>query len=170
MMQHQTSSANIRPAQPEEAPLLTALALESKAYWGYDAAFMAACRAELTVTPAQIAAQPTYVLEERASVLGFYMLDRERVPLVELDFFFVAPPAIGRGYGRQLFKHAVTTALGYGDETMLIQSDPNAEGFYRACGAQLISYTPSASIVGRMLPTLTLALQAYSPKQTNHQT
>lgn len=126
---------------------------------------MTACRAELTITPERIATQPTYVLEEQDRIYGFYMLDRDRAPLVELDFLFVAPEAIGRGYGRQLVDHVVATALRFGDETLLIQSDPNAEGFYQACGATLVNYTPSASIGGRMLPTLTLALRTYRSKQ-----
>jgi len=39
----------IRPARREECGLLTELALRSKAVWGYDAAFMEACREELTI-------------------------------------------------------------------------------------------------------------------------
>jgi hypothetical protein len=97
-MQNQPSAVHIRPAQPAEAPQLTRLALQSKAYWRYDDAFMAACHAELTVTPERIAAQPTYVLIEQEKLCGFYMLDRDRTPLVELDFLFVSPAAIGRGY------------------------------------------------------------------------
>ena len=164
-MRDHPSIPTIRPALPTEAAQLTMLALQSKAYWGYDEAFMTACRAELTITSERIATQPTYVLEEQDRIYGFYMLDRDRAPLVELDFLFVAPEAIGRGYGRQLVDHAVATALSFGDETLLIQSDPNAEGFYQACGAKLVNYTPSASISGRMLPTLTLALRIYRSKQ-----
>ena len=45
----------IRSARPEEAETLSALALRSKAYWGYPADFMEACREELTLTPMTIA-------------------------------------------------------------------------------------------------------------------
>ena len=164
-MKNQRLGSHIRPAQPTEAAQLTTLALQSKAYWGYDEAFMLACRAELTLAPQRITAQPTYVLEEGQHIYGFYMLDRDRAPLVELDFLFVTPEAIGRGYGRQLMDHAVATALGFGDETFYIQSDPHAEGFYRACGAEVVSHTPSASVAGRMLPTLILALKNYRSKR-----
>ena len=43
---------HLRPARPDEADLLTELCLRSKAVWGYDDAFMRACRAELTLSPA----------------------------------------------------------------------------------------------------------------------
>ena len=55
----------IRPARSGEAKALSDLALRSKAHWGYDAAFMAACRAELTVTPAQAASGRAYLYEAR---------------------------------------------------------------------------------------------------------
>jgi hypothetical protein len=35
----------IRPARPDEATDLSALAMRSKAYWGYDDDFLRACRA-----------------------------------------------------------------------------------------------------------------------------
>ena len=39
-----------RSAKPEEADALSALAFRSKAYWGYGAEFLEACRSELTLT------------------------------------------------------------------------------------------------------------------------
>ena len=43
--------ATFRRASATEAESLTALTLESKAHWGYDAEFMALARPSLTVTP-----------------------------------------------------------------------------------------------------------------------
>ncbi len=40
----------IRPARPEDVGVLTELSMRSKRSNGYDEAFMAACRKELTVT------------------------------------------------------------------------------------------------------------------------
>ena len=42
-----------------DAPALTLLALRSKAVWGYDAAFIAACRDELTLTADDLERHPT---------------------------------------------------------------------------------------------------------------
>lgn len=41
--------ADIGEGGPTDAAELTALAMRSKAYWGYDLAFMEACRKELAV-------------------------------------------------------------------------------------------------------------------------
>jgi hypothetical protein len=63
----------IRRAAPTEAELLTALALRSKAVWGYSAAFMERCRPLLTLTPAYIETYPTFVAVEDG-ISGFYSL------------------------------------------------------------------------------------------------
>ena len=57
--------AELRRALPDEAANLSALALRSKALWGYDAAFMEACRSPLTVDPEAIAKCPFYVPRRR---------------------------------------------------------------------------------------------------------
>ncbi|XWW93446.1 hypothetical protein V2A60_001379 [Cordyceps javanica] len=56
-----TPTPTIRRPHPDEAPILTDLALSAKAYWGYDASFMAAARAELTITASDIAQHDIYV-------------------------------------------------------------------------------------------------------------
>ena len=44
-----TANLTIRAARVGEAGFLSELALRSKAHWGYDAAFIEACRDELSV-------------------------------------------------------------------------------------------------------------------------
>jgi predicted N-acetyltransferase YhbS len=148
----------IRLATPTEAEALSALALRSKAYWGYDAAFMAACVEELTVSALRIQTNPTYVLEENGYVVGFYMLESPNGTEIELGYLFVEPDAIGQGYGKQLMCHAKAKASELGYQAILIQGDPNTELFYRALGGERIGSQPSASIPGRELPLLRITL------------
>jgi hypothetical protein len=65
---------HLRPGHREEAGLLSDLALRSKGHWGYDQAFLDACRAELTLTPEDILAQRVTVAERDGQVVGFYAL------------------------------------------------------------------------------------------------
>jgi len=147
----------IRPAHPEEAAALSALAFRSKAHWGYDAAFMEACRADLTVSSEEIARQPVYVLEGAELLLGFYTLrgDGDEATLTDL---FLDPAAIGRGHGRRLWQHAVETARRLGCATLVLHSEPQAEGFYRAMGAVRVGDVPSNVFPGRMLPLMRIRL------------
>lgn len=148
---------NVRPARRSEAAALTELALASKAHWGYDEAFLAACRDELTMHPADIDRRRTTVAEEDGRVLGFTTLDGAP-PEGALGMMFVAPDALGRGIGRLLFEHTVTEARRLGFARFTIDADPNAEPFYLAMGAVRIGATPSGSILGRELPLLEFTL------------
>lgn len=138
--------------------MLTALALRSKAYWGYDEAFMKACVDELTVTAEELERHPAYVVESEGRPLGFYTLGRRSEEECELDYLFVEPEAIGRGLGGRLLHHAVDTARTLGYRRMIIEGDPHAEGFYRARGGELVGAAPSASIPGRELPVFRIDL------------
>ncbi|WP_327677110.1 GNAT family N-acetyltransferase [Kitasatospora sp. NBC_00458] len=145
----------IRPARPDEAGPLSALALRSKGHWGYDAEFLEACRAELTLDPDRIEADRAAVAEEDGRVLGFVTLVGAP-PEGELDMLFVEPDAIGRGVGRRLMEHLVSRAEELGFRRVLVVADPNAEPFYAAMGAVRIGVVPSGSIPGRELPLLAL--------------
>src|SRR2546425_13313509 len=98
-------SSRVRPARPEEAPRLSELALRSKAHWGYDAAFLERCRAELEVRAGQLAALRAHVLERAGRVVGFFTLAGDP-PEGELLHLYVDPAAIGGGAGATLFRAA----------------------------------------------------------------
>ncbi|GAB3876259.1 GNAT family N-acetyltransferase [Kibdelosporangium lantanae] len=143
----------LRPAHPAEATALSELALRSKAHWGYDAEFLEACRAELTLDPDALVAQRGTVAEVDGRLVGFYTLAGEP-PEGELTCLFVEPDQIGTGVGRRLWQHAVDAARALGFQRFTIESDPSAEYFYLRMGAVRTGATPSGSIPGRELPEL----------------
>jgi GNAT superfamily N-acetyltransferase len=145
----------IREARPEEAAILTELALRSKGHWGYDEDFVARCREELTLQPDEVEQRRTAVAEHQGQVVGFVTVQGDP-PDGELGMLFVDPPAIGHGVGRLLFQHALAVAAALGFKRLEIESDPHAEPFYRAMGATHIGTVPSGSIPGRELPLLTI--------------
>ncbi|GGX73773.1 GNAT family N-acetyltransferase [Saccharospirillum salsuginis] len=150
----------IRPAKPEEAHLLSALALRSKAYWGYSAEFMRLCKDELNWSADQIAASAfTFVVAERHhQIVGFYAVELISDKEFELEALFVEPSHIGTGVGRTLIEHAKSTVVGLGGHILLIQGDPHAEQFYLAAGGQLVGYRASQSVPGRQLPLFKIVL------------
>src|SRR5262245_42225806 len=92
----------IRSACADEAELLTDLSLRSKALWGYDASFLARCRAIMRVKAGNIASQPHYVAEIDGRVVGFYGFEPEAEG-VGLDYLFIENAVIGQGIGRALW-------------------------------------------------------------------
>uniref|UniRef100_A0AAU2K2J7 GNAT family N-acetyltransferase n=1 Tax=Streptomyces sp. NBC_00049 TaxID=2903617 RepID=A0AAU2K2J7_9ACTN len=127
--------AKVRAARTGEAEALTALVMRSKAYWGYDADFMAACAQELRIRAEDVTARRIVVAEDgRGAVLGVASLEGS-APLATVGLLFVEPSAVGRGVGRLLYLDVLRRAVELGVRRLVIDSDPHAVGFYRAMGA-----------------------------------
>jgi GNAT superfamily N-acetyltransferase len=149
-----TEVSEIRDATVDDCEALSAVAFASKSHWGYDDAFMEACRDELTIRPVHLERAQLRVAVA-PKILGFYGIKGD-----ELEWMFVAPSATGRGIGRALFTDALDIARASGVETLRIDSDPNAAGFYERMGARRIGETPSASIPGRVLPVYVIGVSS----------
>lgn len=150
----------LRKALPAEATLLTAIAMRSKAYWGYPTEFMSACRDELTVSLEKMTQGRFHcvVAEHRDAILGFYTLERLSSTRYELEALFIEPSYIGQGLGRRLIEHARGYLTSLHVKELVIQGDPNAEGFYRAVGGVADGVRESGSIPGRYLPVFRIPL------------
>lgn len=138
--------------------MLTALVLRSKAYWGYDEAFMARCRDELTLSAEDIRTGTVRVLVADGAPVGVYALEPVGAGRMELTLLFVEPGSIGRGHGRALVEDAKRLARERGAAVLEVQGDPHARRFYEAVGGRLVGTRPSASIPGRELPLFEIAL------------
>lgn len=148
----------MRPAQVEEVAALSALALRSKAHWGYDAAFIDACRDDLMMSGDDIERGLVFVLEDDEHMIGFYALC-DAGDEAMLTHLFVEPDRIGRGYGRLLWGHGVESARRLGYAVVTLHSDPQAEDFYRAMGAVRVGVVPSTVFPDRLLPLMRFDLR-----------
>jgi len=158
------SVIRLRNALKDELSSLSGLCLRSKAHWGYDEAFMAACRTELTLHPDDLRTTSLQVAERDATVVG---LAQVRVSGAEADLLklFVEPALLGTGIGRLLFEWATARARDFGATSMIIEADPGAAPFYERMGAHQAGFTPSQSIPGRMLPRMLMELGRKAPPQ-----
>ena len=148
----------IRDARPQELPNLSDLCLRSKAVWGYDRAFIEACREELTFRREELDTTYLAVADGDSGVAGVVQV-RVNDGQAELLKLFVEPAKIKSGIGRQLFNWAVAKAKLSGAGRLIIESDPDAAAFYRRMGAYDDGCVPSGSIPGRMLPKLSYDLR-----------
>ena len=146
----------IRRARADEAGTLTQLALRAKASWGYDAAFMEACREELTLTPAKMAVWQVWVAEAGERIAGMIALNLERG--AEVEDFFVDPAFQGRGVGGALMATLLQATRAAGATVLEVDADPNAEAIYAKLGFQTFARSPSGSIPGRWLPRMRMQL------------
>ena len=155
----------IRAARFHEIDELTALCRRSKAAWGYDAAFMAASAASLSVDITAIERGRVFVAEDAAGkVLGVASFGwLPATGAAELDLLFVEPTAMRAGVGRALLDRVVAAVTAARARRLVIVADPNAAAFYRRCGAIYTCEVPSDAIPGRTLPLYTLDFGSARP-------
>ena len=133
------------------------LAQASKAVWDYTPEPLAVFAGELTLHPDAIEPAHTHVLADaEGELLGFHSFAFRPDGRLELEHLFVAATRLREALGRRLLWSAQEAAANLGYGSFVIQSDPNAEGFYVAEGARLLERIPS-SIPGRSIPFLELA-------------
>ncbi len=147
----------IRAPDIAELPALSELCMRSKAVWGYDAVFMAACRGELSFDPRDLDSSKIAVAARDDSILGVAQV-RAAGQEADLLKLFVEPAAMRGGVGQALFAWASDVARELGAERMTIEADPDAAPFYRRLGARDAGLVPSGSIAGRWLPKLIVEL------------
>jgi GNAT superfamily N-acetyltransferase len=156
------SSMEIHQATPEESGTLTRIAHLAKRHWGYPENWIERWRDVLTITPEFIQSNLVYIVGKRSQRLGFHALVTRGEEL-HLEHLWVLPEHIGLGLGQRLFQHAVDLATSRRALRIHIESDPNAEGFYRRMGARKVGEAVS-EIDGqiRMLPLLVFEIRGGS--------
>jgi hypothetical protein len=100
------SAISVRRARPHEGTHLTDLAVRAKSHWGYSEEFLESARADLTIDADTIRSARIYVVERRRATIGFYGL-LGNPPHGRLEWMFLEPEAIGRGYDRWMSNDAV---------------------------------------------------------------
>ena len=148
----------IRRARPDEADAISDIAMRSKAYWGYDDHFMETFRPELIVHPHQIEQDHVVVAEAGGRIAGFAHLRPEDTQTLELVSLFIDTWAIRRGFGQVLWDYGITYARDHGYQRVVLESDPNAEPFYRKQGAVESGTRESTLMPGRVLTIMTYVL------------
>ncbi|MGY0564078.1 MAG: GNAT family N-acetyltransferase, partial [Paraglaciecola chathamensis] len=139
------SALTLRPLSTKYSADISALAMRSKAHWGYSPAFMQQCAHELTYSKTQISHKDFHFIgafspsdSQALTPLGSYAIQRISSEKAELLALFVCPSVIGCGAGKSLLQHPISAAKSHHFKAMLIYSDPNAAAFYAKHGAQRI--------------------------------
>jgi GNAT superfamily N-acetyltransferase len=145
----------LRDVRRDDLEGLSELCLRSKAVWGYDDAFLAACRVELTLQPAEMQSTHLQLAASEMTPVGLVQIKvaDEDADLLKL---FVEPDRLKSGIGRLLLGWAIARAKSLHARRMIVEADPDAVPFYQRMGAQLAGFAPSGSIADRKRPRLIL--------------
>ncbi len=149
---------NIRRAKANEFEILTDVSIKSEAYWGYDDEYMKRFKELYKITEEFINNNPTFIIEEDENIIGFYSILIEKNE-TSLEYFFIEPNYIGKGYGKLLWKHMIENCKNFGIKELLIVTSPQAKEFYTKMGAVQIGEVESLVKKGRKIPQLIYNLE-----------
>lgn len=148
----------VEKANRTDANAITELTIRSKDHWGYGKDQMEEWRAELTITPEYIDKNQVFKVTKEEQLVGFYAYQASNSTAVKLNFLFVEPDFIGKGYGKILMKDFLKRMETEEYESITLDADPNAERFYRSFGFDIIGKLKT-SIKDRFLPIMELKLK-----------
>lgn len=140
-----------------DAKDLTNLTIRSKSYWNYGEKQIEAWREELTITEKDIRNNQIYKLVNDSSLIGFYGYELENEADIKLNYLFVDPNYIGKGFGKILIEDFLQRIKITKVNRVILDADPNAEKFYEKLGFRVIGKLKS-SVKDRYLPIMELKL------------
>ncbi|HHY63724.1 MAG TPA: GNAT family N-acetyltransferase [Clostridiaceae bacterium] len=132
---------------------LNRIAYESEAYWGYDQEYMDKFRKIYKVTGEYVKSNPTFIFAEGERIIGFYSLKKNDNE-TELEFFYIDPQYIGKGYGKKMWDSLADYCKSEGIKSFMLVTSPQARGFYEKMGAVVVEEVESLLRAGRKIPRL----------------
>jgi N-acetylglutamate synthase-like GNAT family acetyltransferase len=129
---------HVRVATPSEKEGLEALQRRASLENPRDRESLLAHPDAIEVPREQLELGSVIVAEAGETILGFAAVVRREDGDAELDALFVEPSFWKRGIGRQLVMHCLVLAESLGAESLHVVGNPHAEGFYAACGFDIV--------------------------------
>lgn len=142
----------IRKAFLSDIPLLKHISVSSKRYWKYPDAWIEKWMDDLTLKENDLKIMTVKVAVLNEKLVGFGAI-KENSKQYEIMHLWVLPEMIGENVGKELLQKLLATLIT--NKPVIVESDPNAVGFYQKFGFRKIKETPSYP-EGRFLPVLML--------------
>ena len=148
---------------PDQAGVLSKITVRAKASWGYPATWIDNWREELTITREYIETYDVFVAEFKRRLAGLVSIEITS-PIAEIGNLWVDPEYHGHGIGRQLVQHCIDYARHNRLDALLVESDPNALGFYQRVGGVHVESRPAPlpGMPERTLPVLRFELEPFA--------
>ena len=148
----------IRRAVPDEADVLTKIAISAKRYWNYPERWMEIWIPELIFDSKYFETNESWTAELGGTPIAFYTL-QEKNGKAWLENLWVSVEYIGMGIGKQLFLHALSRSHELGHTILQLEADPNALGFYEKMGmAKIGEHSSKVDGQPRKIPVLEIVL------------
>ncbi|BDW93959.1 GNAT family N-acetyltransferase [Muricauda ruestringensis] len=148
----------IKKAHRTDANKITDLTIRSKDFWNYGAEQIAEWKDDLTITSDYIDENQVFKLSVENEIIGFYAFNSQDKNTVKLNFLFVEPKFIGKGYGKILLNDFLKRMEETDYDKITLDADPNVENFYTRAGFKVVGRLQS-SIKNRYLPIMEMEIK-----------
>lgn len=141
-------------AEKNDLDKINSLMHASKAYWGYDQAFMDKFMQLFQLKSDYIEKNTVKLFcefdqNQCKKLIGFYSFNLSEENNHELDNFFIAPDHIGKGLGKKMWDLLIEDLKLCRVKKFILWSDPGAEAFYKKMGCVKIGVKKSPMMPNR---------------------
>jgi GNAT superfamily N-acetyltransferase len=145
------TQVTVRPAAVSEQKALEAVQWRASLNNPGDREALLANPDAIALPIAQLGAGGVFVAEIAGSIAGFAAILPRDDGDSELDALFVEPGAWRQGVGRALVEHCAAAARSAGAHSLHVVGNPHAEGFYRACGFEMLGTKETRFGIGLLM-------------------
>ena len=159
MLTKHSSQMKIEKSKKDDNKILSEITYRGKAFWGYEKEQLEKWKNDLTITEEYIENNETFKLIVNDKTIGYYSILKLENEVIKLDNLFLLPEFIGKGYGKTLMNDCIEKAKEKNIKKIILDSDPNAELFYKSFGFKVYDKLES-SIKNRFLLQMELSLES----------
>ena len=142
---------SVEPASKDDLSVFNEISFSSKSYWGYPEDWLNSWEEDLTVSEEDLNENTAFKLLVDNKTAGFCVI-KSNSNYFEINHLWVVPKYIGWGYGKILLEESIKRSVKKPCK-IKVESDPNAEGFYKKYGFKTIDKIESYP-KGRYLPVM----------------
>lgn len=116
---------------------LNNIAFLSESYWGHDKNMMDIFKKEYSLTQEYLKNNKVFNMILDENIIGFYAFNMtQEIP--ELEYFYLKPEYIGKGYGRILWNEVIKFCKNNNIETFVFVAGSEVKNYYLKMGAEVI--------------------------------
>lgn len=129
---------------------LNIIAIASEGYWSHSRKMMDIFKKEYELTEAYFRNSKIFNMILDGEIIGFYAVNlSQNIP--ELDYFYLKPEYIGKGYGRKLWNGVIKFCKEYDIKEFVFNAGPEVKNFYLKMGAKPIETLTSKLDIHRKI-------------------
>ncbi|HKL42238.1 MAG TPA: GNAT family N-acetyltransferase [Clostridia bacterium] len=140
--------------------VLNRIAFDSESYWGHSKKMLDVFKREYNLTEAYLEKNSVVNMVLDGNIIGFYAFNMTQ-EMPELEYFYLKPKYIGKGYGRRLWNEVIKFCEDNKIEAFNFVAGAEVKNYYLKMGAEVIKMLPSKLHTKRKIYAFKMRINAY---------